>query len=238
MTNDAEQTLILAAREGKTDTIKAIIENGYEVNSYNSNNRTVLLEVVWHSLGNEDYHEVVEWLIKNGADVNLEDKNDGITCLMLAAEYGDYALTKILLDAGADVNAKAINKSNALIYVQILPEAIEVATLLINKGADVNCQDDLGRTPLHYAVFAGHTEFIQLLLKSNANPDIKDDAGTTPLMHAYFKNKEIIFSLIEKITDINIKDNKNKNALSYAIEHEDEDFALLLIKHGAIEHFN
>ena len=51
------------------------------------------------------HHEVVEALLKNGADVDAYMEG-GATALMLAARNGHPYVVEALLKSGADVNAK------------------------------------------------------------------------------------------------------------------------------------
>jgi len=54
---------------------------------------------------------------------------------------------------------------------------------LIDEGWDVNLLDDIGQSPLHYAVGEKHLEAARLLLVSGADPNLRDlvNNGSTPL---------------------------------------------------------
>lgn len=54
---------------------------------------------------------------------------------------------------------------------------------LISSGYDVNLFDEIGRTPLHYAVANGQYEAVRVLLRHNASVDANDETtiGDTPL---------------------------------------------------------
>jgi ankyrin repeat protein len=56
----------------------------------------------------------------------------------------------------------------------------------IDRGGDLNAWDDLGMTPLLYAVFRGDIRVVDLLLRSGADPNRpkRDDPSSTPLWHA------------------------------------------------------
>eukprot|EP00471_Norrisiella_sphaerica_P007696 CAMPEP_0184493414 /NCGR_PEP_ID=MMETSP0113_2-20130426/25934_1 /TAXON_ID=91329 /ORGANISM="Norrisiella sphaerica, Strain BC52" /LENGTH=607 /DNA_ID=CAMNT_0026878659 /DNA_START=115 /DNA_END=1938 /DNA_ORIENTATION=- len=49
---------------------------------------------------------------------------------------------------------------------------------LINEGADLDQKDDLGQTPLIWAVRKGHKDIVELLCDSNADVSIESQAGT------------------------------------------------------------
>lgn len=66
--------------------------------------------------------EIVESLIKNGAELNHQREVDGITALMLSAFNGDLKKVEILLKNGADKKIKDKNGQTAYDYIdQIYP---------------------------------------------------------------------------------------------------------------------
>ena len=72
------------------------------------------------------------------------------------------------MDAGTDVNAKDkgfFRKDSTPLHHAALKGQKEVVELLIEKGADVNAKDDVGRTPLDWAIIRNHTETADLLRK-------------------------------------------------------------------------
>ena len=53
----------------------------------------------------------------------------------------------------------------------------ELAKFLIKKGLSVHHQDDLGRTPLHFAFLSDNLDIASMLLKNSADPAVKDKEG-------------------------------------------------------------
>ena len=45
--------------------------------------------------------------------------------------------------------------------------------ILLAHGANVDPPDDMGNTPLHHAVYAGHTRVIRVLVENGADIDRK-----------------------------------------------------------------
>lgn len=78
------------------------------------------------------------------ADLNVEDKR-GATPLMYASAFGSMDAMKLLLDAGADVNAKNAFGATALLWCA---NDINKVRLLVAKGADVDARSRQGRTAL------------------------------------------------------------------------------------------
>ena len=90
-------------------------------------------------------------------------------------------MARILLEAGADVDAVADNET----HVQPLHSAaasrhLEVCRLLLAAGADVNARQAGGFTPLHAAAQNGDPEMVELFLSARADPAAATDAGETP----------------------------------------------------------
>ena len=76
-----------------------------------------------------------------------------MTPLHFAIYKDNSEIVELLIDKGADVNAKAVGGQTPL-HVNTIQ--LEVAELLIDKGADVNAKsDDNGDTPLHVSVNNG-----------------------------------------------------------------------------------
>ncbi len=110
---------------------------------------------------------------------------DGYTALHFAAFFGKAEVARILLEAGAGVNAVAGNEMR----VQPLHSAaagrhLEVCRLLVAAGADVNARQAGGFTPLHAAAQNGDPELVELFLSARADPWATTDAGDTPAMTA------------------------------------------------------
>lgn len=61
----------------------------------------------------QNHNEIVELLIKSGADINIKD-NDGNTPLLLSAKEANFGAMKILLKAGAKTDIK--NKENKTLF--------------------------------------------------------------------------------------------------------------------------
>ena len=92
------------------------------------------------------------------------------TALSWAAEAGNKAIVKQLLEKGADPEAKDLNGQTPLFYAV---GNIEVVKLLLEKGANPESKDRYGRTPLSRAVAHGYKEVVKLLMEIHT-----DDALT------------------------------------------------------------
>jgi ankyrin repeat protein len=106
---------------------------------------------------------------------------DGFTPLHLAAYFGQAETARVLIQAGADVNAVSRNDMKARpLHSAAAARRDEVARMLIEAGADVNATQEGGYTPLHAAAQNGDVELIDLLLDRGARLDARTDKGETP----------------------------------------------------------
>jgi uncharacterized protein len=114
---------------------------------------------------------------------------DGFTLLGLASYFGHIALTKSLLEMGANPNLPSNNQLKVSpLHSACAISNFDIAELLINKGADVNARQMQGVTPLHSAAHNGQTLLVKLLLQNGADLKAKMENGLTPLSMALEKN--------------------------------------------------
>lgn len=90
------------------------------------------------------------------------------TALHLAAREGHVTLVKLLVDSGAEIEARTMLGETALLLAASCGHK-EVVQMLLELGANVNECCYKGYTALHYATIYGHTELVQLLADSGAS---------------------------------------------------------------------
>ena len=122
----------------------------------------------------------VRLAINFGADLGAKDVY-GNTPLYWASYMNRIAIAKLLIERGADVEAKDNDGGRTPLHFAANWNRIETAKLLIERGADVEAKDKWGQTPLHFASSWNHIEIAELLLDRGADVEAKDDRGKTPL---------------------------------------------------------
>jgi ankyrin repeat protein len=109
--------------------------------------------------------------IDAGADVNnLQDNWSG---LKMASFQGHAAIVALLLNAGADTEAKHEYGNTALLVV-VHQGHTECLKLLLKADADTEAADEIGNTALLLAAEYGYAECVKRLLNSGADKDAKD----------------------------------------------------------------
>src|SRR5689334_19529672 len=106
----------------------------------------------------------IERQIANSPESIKGKDEGGSTALHHAAGYGPVSNLQLLVDKGADVNAKNRRMSTPLHWA-IHDEA--KVRLLLSKGADINAKQAQGRTPLFLAAMLGDGVPIMRLLFAN-----------------------------------------------------------------------
>jgi ankyrin repeat protein/mono/diheme cytochrome c family protein len=162
----------------------------------------------------------------NGVDVG------GSTALHHAAGFGPIENLQLLVDKGADVNAKNRRGSTPLHWA-IHDEA--KVRLLLSKGANVNAKQAIGRTPLYLAAMLGNgVPTMRLLLTGGADPNLASANGQTPLMAAAARGDvDGVRLLIEKGAEVNATNGPGQTALMLACASGDARAVRLLIERGA-----
>jgi ankyrin repeat protein len=129
----------------------------------------------------------VRQLLDAGAAVDerfpvMDVFNDGHTALLVAARDGHTEIAAVLLQAGADVNAREPTFGGAPLHKAVYNGHADLTRLISGwPGADVNIQGwTNGYTALHDAVWHGYQECAAILMAAGVDLTVRGDDGTTP----------------------------------------------------------
>jgi ankyrin repeat protein len=182
-----ETVLMTAARTGTVGVVQALLDRGAAINAPEPNHGQTAL--MWAAA--EKHPDITRELLARGAAPDLRSRT-GFSALMFAAQQGDVASARLLLEAGADVNQTAADGNTPLLMASASLAAITasnyhilhrpsdheaVAIALVERGADVSVPDSFGRTALHLAVETRKTQLVQALLSRGANPNARLTRG-------------------------------------------------------------
>lgn len=200
--------LMYAARAGRLNNVKALIDAKANVGAQATDGRTALM----YAAMSEDA-AITAALLDAGAGVDARDEQ-AVTALMLAAARGDVLSLDLILRRGANPDSRNKWGDTALLYaartgnidkIRLLLNAVQgvdtlnqagqsalwlifenetvqpdLVALLLGRGAKVNQADAMNRvTPLMRAAQSGNVECVKLLLAAGADPALKDAEGLT-----------------------------------------------------------
>jgi ankyrin repeat protein len=181
-------------------------------------------------------------LLEQWIDKKYEtDQRDlsGRTPLSWAAENGQVATTKLLLDKGkVDVDSKD-NDGRTPLWWAIRNGKEVITKLLLGTGkVDVDSKDNDGRTPLSWAAANGQEAILKLLLDTGkVDVDSKDNDGWTPLSWAAEKGREVNTKLLLDTgkADVDSEDNNGRTPLWWTIGNGNEAITKLLLDTGKVD---
>ncbi|WP_317930264.1 ankyrin repeat domain-containing protein [Halioxenophilus sp. WMMB6] len=185
-----QQQYALAAR---------FIEQGVDLNAYDRNGNQLL-----HAAIRAHQPELVQLLLAKGADANALTGKSKVTWryevnftarpylvyaqspLLLAAQSGQVAVMRMLVDAGCDTRFTS-DDGNNVVLASAQSNAASLAYAL-ELQPDANVTNQLGQTPLHRLLSIGTDSgitnddiaaMLRLLAKQGARTDIADHGGST-----------------------------------------------------------
>ena len=115
-------------------------------------------------------YEMLNILIKNGADLNQQSKK-GLTVLHLACSMKDDLLVKVLIEKSADVNLFTMDQNTAL-HIACHANSVACCKLLIEAGINLNHKNRFDSTALHWACKNNSSEVAQYLISIGADIEI------------------------------------------------------------------
>lgn len=121
------------------------------------------------------YHgktDIVKMFLERGADPCARDPA-GKVSLHFSAKRGDLEITKLLIDAHADVEAVTEEEGYTPLHIAAMSGKYLVVEVLLKANSDVNARSKMGETPLFLSALKGRAAVFRLLLHWKANPQLK-----------------------------------------------------------------
>jgi ankyrin repeat protein len=162
------------------------------------------------------------------------DEHSGFNLLRASTELARESFMSILLERGADFNAKGKDGATALMIAsqEGHPSCI---SLLLDRGADVNATGKDGATAIMLASGKGHPSCISLLLDRGADVNAKDNSDdvTALIAASQYGHPSCISLLLDRGADLNAKTNDGYTALMASSQEGHSSCISLLLDRGA-----
>ncbi|WP_457634147.1 ankyrin repeat domain-containing protein [Oceanithermus desulfurans] len=190
--------------EGVTDVLAALLGAGASLDVRNAIGETPLH--VAARMG-ERPEAVAAFLLSRGADVAAVD-DDGWTPLHGAATAGNAGVARMLVVAGAEVDARDHRSFTPLLLLADWGGGLETARTLVDLGADIRARDRWRRNVLHLAVVNADPEDLEAWLKLGAVLEERSSTGETPLHVAarLGDDPEVLRSLVRLGAELEARD--------------------------------
>jgi ankyrin repeat protein len=178
------------------------------------------------------YREGVEYLLRNGADVNLVG-GEFHNALQAASIKGHTDVILALLENGADINRVGGWHGSAL-QAAAARGHTKVVSILCEKGADLNAAGRLYGGALQAAAAGRHTEVIRILIEKGADLNAASGIYGSILEAAAARgHTEIVGILCEKGADVNAAGGLYGSALQAGAAGRHKEVIIVLIEKGA-----
>lgn len=157
--NDAGKTaMMLGCYAGSLDAVKILRANGAQ---YTDFDRGGSAPIHWAVDGGNV--KLLDFMIEDGADVNLRDTNSGWTPLIRCASVsGHRNIGLTLLQNGAEVNAQDKDGKTALM-IAIVNGHLDLLEILLKKNADIKLKNEYGKTAYDMALSSEKRRIIKVL---------------------------------------------------------------------------
>ena len=124
----------------------------------------------------------VQEALNTGISIDSRDSR-GRTALLIATYFNSIKVAKLLIAAGANVNAMDELADSPYLYAGA-EGRLEILKMTVASGADLNSLNRFGGTALIPAAHHGHVETVRYLLTTKTNIDHVNNLGWTALLEA------------------------------------------------------
>ncbi|XP_055848375.1 alpha-latrotoxin-Lhe1a-like [Episyrphus balteatus] len=249
--DDKEKTpMYYATENGDLKTLKLLLANkasvtncqGLLINAVKRGNKEMVNLLLNHKVNIKDMDVLGRTALHFCALTEVDDCLDSILCLEIIRKFikngkvqvnaVKVQIAKILLAAGADVNAIAKDGKTTLHYA-CLKGYYNMVQLLFENNAKMFA-DESGALPIHLSAYSGDVDILKVLIGKGADVNAKTKDGWTAV---HFATHEVQIEFLEYLlnngANIDAKEENGSTALHIAAKSDYHDFVELLLKYGA-----
>jgi ankyrin repeat protein len=214
------------------EVIKALVENGAEVNGCNEviNIGTLQRAYYWYLINGETFFhgktdQELEFLATLGVDFNAPTTL--VPIIHVAVKSGKPEIVNYLVEHGANPSDCAV--SATALFGEVYKKDKQLIKLLVKYGASVNALSNW-TSPLAAAIEEGNTEMVTTLVKLGV-PVAIDHQNQTPFVKhqtalkiaVMLNDLELVRTLLALGADVNLKNDVCVSALHRAVARGDPD---------------
>lgn len=259
--NEGLTPLHLAARNGHSETVHALLRAGASVRREEAFGETALHEAARNG------HEGLVRLFVDGGSVVDAGNRDSSTALHVAARRGHGGVVDALLAAGANPATRdkvgdtplhdAAREGHADIVAALLATGLvgvdarnangltplsvaarhgreAIVRSLLERGADVDALSSEFTAPLHQAAAEGHDGVIRCLIAAGAEVDLQDKDYQSALHAAViFEHATVVGSLLAAQASVDLRDTEDCTPLHHAVKNGSQIIVRDLLEAGA-----
>ena len=217
-----------ASSNGHEEVVKLLLSEGADINAQGGRLGTSL-----QIAARRGYELLFSFLLAEGADIHAGSGN----ALLSASAWGNERIVKLLLEVGADLNART--GGTTALQVAAYNGRDHVVALLLDSGADINAQDGEFGTALQAACYRGYEVVVRLLVDKGADINATGGYHGTPLASTFSRGKcsahrkRIAELLLAQGVDINAPVDVFGNVLQAASFFGHDEVAKFLLEKGA-----
>lgn len=181
----------------------------------------------------------VERLLEQDASVDARDES-GRTALIAAAYGNRLDVAGLLIEAGADVNAKdETHQSAYLISTSEVGDDPRMLELTLRNGANVHSLDSYNGTGLIRAAERGHVRIVGRLLQTDIRVNHVNNLEWTAVLEAIIlgdggrRHTEVVRLLVGAGANVNLADGEGVTPLEHARQRGYDEIARILQAAGA-----
>ncbi|CAH1183646.1 unnamed protein product [Phaedon cochleariae] len=222
-----QSVLHYAVNSGSVEMVECVVAALGDGSAVNQNDACCFSPL--HMAAAKGDGEMVRWLLKRGANVKAIGGRHRQSALHVATRGTRLDVIRILVEAGADINAVDIEERSVLTSA-VRQGCDEIVRYLIQKGARVNHEEPGSVTALRLAVWANSLPVAKVLLEGGARI-----IHSHHLVHTAVSNNnlEMVKMLVDSCAMLNTRDDQGYTPLMLSCSRKNISIARYLLAHGA-----
>jgi ankyrin repeat protein len=220
-----EYPLTLAARYGRNDTVKLLLQRNREMKSEEIMTGALTAAILGGHV------DTAELLLRSGAPLSRGENENPIHT---ASRMGHTNIVSLLLHHGASLKSRTDSGNTALHMASEAGHMSVVKYLVERQGEDMDCLNSGKETPMHLAARNGREYLIKVFIENGANINVTSGNGDTCL-HLACENghyKTMLY-LLGRGATVNAVNSAHKTPLHIAASQGHTQIVQLLLLHNA-----